>query len=439
MIKYEFKGYVPTCEILDYYTRNHPDCFITLSATEGGAPVSIAEAMGCGIPIIATKVGGVPEMVDENGILLAENPTVEQIADAIVEIATASENKRRVMRTASRKKWEKDFDCKKNAFLFSEQIIGLNSNSKCGKNKVNKIVLITDGYPYGGEQSFVEPELTELLRHFDVEIICPVSDEQYKRNYVLAEESICRIKEELSRDIHHLNIVRVDNTWSILRNVFGMLLYFFDKRNREEQWIIWRSKTKRLVRYWESMKYYARARKFGNGILGDILDKSEPSHTIVYTYWHTFRTLAACMIKGRYNGLRVLTREHGYDLYDERMERSGRQPYRETMDKCLDSIVFACEKGREYYLNRNHFEKNNKKYIVSYIGSTGPGCDIGRQESDIFRIVSCSNLIPLKRVEMIIDGLGLASAKLPNKRIEWIHFGEGFLQNDLKEYAKSKL
>ena len=61
------------------------DSFITTSSTEG-LPVSIQEAMAAGIPIIGTNVGGIPEMIDGNGVLLSANPSNKEVAEAILRI-----------------------------------------------------------------------------------------------------------------------------------------------------------------------------------------------------------------------------------------------------------------------------------------------------------------------------------------------------------------
>ncbi|MCQ2959978.1 MAG: glycosyltransferase [Bacteroidales bacterium] len=66
----EFRGLVPTDEILDFYATNYVDVFVNVSSSEG-IPVSIMEAISAGIPTVATAVGGTPEIVcDETGYLL---------------------------------------------------------------------------------------------------------------------------------------------------------------------------------------------------------------------------------------------------------------------------------------------------------------------------------------------------------------------------------
>lgn len=62
------------------------DIFVSASYSEG-LPLNIIEAMGCGLPVIATAVGGVTEIVDdgENGIVI---PTrgVRELANALISL-----------------------------------------------------------------------------------------------------------------------------------------------------------------------------------------------------------------------------------------------------------------------------------------------------------------------------------------------------------------
>jgi len=79
-------GYIPNDDLMRYYNDNPVDIFINVSSYEG-TPVSIMEAISCGIPVIATAIGGNSEIVkDENGLLLSANPNPEEIARAIQTI-----------------------------------------------------------------------------------------------------------------------------------------------------------------------------------------------------------------------------------------------------------------------------------------------------------------------------------------------------------------
>lgn len=121
---YNFKGKVDNREVIEFYKSNKVSAFITVSSTEG-CPVSIMEAMSYGIPIIGTRVGDIPYMIDKNGLLLSENPSVSDISEAIREIMDASSEKEESMRQASYKLWEENFNVDKNVPRFIQELEGL--------------------------------------------------------------------------------------------------------------------------------------------------------------------------------------------------------------------------------------------------------------------------------------------------------------------------
>jgi glycosyltransferase involved in cell wall biosynthesis len=73
------------------------------------------EAASFGIPMMATSVGGMPEIVSEaNGILLEANPSPESIALAFEAFARLTPEVRAAKRAASRATFERDFDAEVN-------------------------------------------------------------------------------------------------------------------------------------------------------------------------------------------------------------------------------------------------------------------------------------------------------------------------------------
>lgn len=83
------------------------DVFVMPSFTEG-TPNCIVEAMAHGKPIIASDVGGVPDMIGSEAGLLIPAGDVKALANALVRLA-ADEELRRSMGQAARRRYERLF------------------------------------------------------------------------------------------------------------------------------------------------------------------------------------------------------------------------------------------------------------------------------------------------------------------------------------------
>lgn len=82
-ITYTFAGWVNHDQLNQFYRDNHVELFITLSESEG-LPISVTEALAMGIPSIATNVGGMNEIVNENnGYLVDKDIEPLQVAKKI--------------------------------------------------------------------------------------------------------------------------------------------------------------------------------------------------------------------------------------------------------------------------------------------------------------------------------------------------------------------
>jgi len=60
-------------------------------------------------------------------------------------------------------------------------------------------------------------------------------------------------------------------------------------------------------------------------------------------------------------------------------------------------------------------------------------------KSNLFHIVSCSFLTPVKRVDKIINALSVLSEQLTNIKLIWTHIGSGPLEKTLKDLANEML
>lgn len=116
-------GAVANQVVLDHYAGECVDVFLLLSASEG-LPMSIQEAASAAIPVIASDVGGVGELVGgDNGALLAANPTRAEVVTALESVLLDGDPSRRLARReASRLRWVQGFDAEANHTRFARRL-----------------------------------------------------------------------------------------------------------------------------------------------------------------------------------------------------------------------------------------------------------------------------------------------------------------------------
>jgi glycosyltransferase involved in cell wall biosynthesis len=83
MEKVELKGWIPHEKVPSYL--NELKLFILPSYSEG-LPTAILESMACGTPVLATPVGGIPDVIDDKvtGLIL-EDTSPEFIAKNVID------------------------------------------------------------------------------------------------------------------------------------------------------------------------------------------------------------------------------------------------------------------------------------------------------------------------------------------------------------------
>jgi colanic acid/amylovoran biosynthesis glycosyltransferase len=119
-----FRSYSSIDELFSFYRTQPVDVFLNASISEG-TPVSVMEAISCGIPIIATAVGGNPEIVsDLNGMLVGPNPAPEEIASAILALIDRPD-RAAAKRQGSRHVWMSKYNADANYAAFARLLVEL--------------------------------------------------------------------------------------------------------------------------------------------------------------------------------------------------------------------------------------------------------------------------------------------------------------------------
>lgn len=110
-----FSGTIPNTQVYETYKQQPFHVFVNVSETEG-VPVAIMEAMSFDIPVIATAVGGTPELMEEgkNGYLLPKDFSDAELADRIRQFGDMPEEVYLGFRRAARNKFEREYNATDN-------------------------------------------------------------------------------------------------------------------------------------------------------------------------------------------------------------------------------------------------------------------------------------------------------------------------------------
>ena len=142
---------------------------------------------------------------------------------------------------------------------------------------------------------------------------------------------------------------------------------------------------------------------------------------VCYFYWGIGQCLLSIVLKGR---VHLVSRFHGeWDLWEE--SYGGFHSLRTEVAHSLDIAAFIAKKGEAYFKKRYPYAKT----AVYPLGSKDYGLQQPKPGDDVIRVVSCSSVIPLKRVNLIFEALN----SMTELKIEWIHIGGGSKFEELKE------
>ncbi|MBE5794553.1 MAG: glycosyltransferase [Clostridiales bacterium] len=105
----QWMGGLSAEDVLSLYEKQPFDVFINTSQKEG-VPVSIMEAMRCGVPAIAPAVGGLPELItDDTGWLYAPQEGAEGVRRCLQALVAETPEQADRRRLAAAERWKKNF------------------------------------------------------------------------------------------------------------------------------------------------------------------------------------------------------------------------------------------------------------------------------------------------------------------------------------------
>jgi Glycosyl transferases group 1 len=151
-------------------------------------------------------------------------------------------------------------------------------------------------------------------------------------------------------------------------------------------------------------------------------DDTNKRRCLAYTYWCSGTTLGCLLARQVGDAIKVATRAHGADLYPWRHSPPF-LPFQSAIATQVDR-VFPISADGARYLSAN-FRIPPAAIEVARLGVPDPGGIAELSCNGVWRLVSCSYLVPIKRVGLIAEVVGRAALLAPEMRIEWQHIGGG--------------
>lgn len=271
-----------------------------------------------------------------------------------------------------------------------------------------KIILFTAGFPFGFGESFLENELPFLADAFDELLIVPKNVEN--KNNPRKTPSNCTIL-SLIYGQRKFRAIKHFFKFEVLKEACSLL---FSKDSF--------SKLKVLV---DQLFLAEHNIEF---LINNVRKEDEQ---IVYSYWTDETAIAFCLIKHEFPKTKFITRAHGWDVYFER-HTIPYLPLRPLLSKKLDAIYFISADGKAYFDRIKGVTALVSK--TSRLGTIRNSKELSPAQTSTFKIVSCSSLIPLKQLDLLIDALACLEINF-----HWYHIGDGPLMTILKSQASTVL
>lgn len=272
------------------------------------------------------------------------------------------------------------------------------------------LLVLTNTFPYGVGEDFLSAEL-KRASGFDRIMICPCSPKAGSvQTKPLPEGVECKVlhREELGRTAYAKLLFRP--------SVQAELLHLL----REGRFS--------PARVHELLYFAKHAEEIYSALKRCVSVESSDS-VVIYSYWLYDAAAAGALyadwLRKRGVQVRQISRAHGFDIHSERAQ-NGYLPMRAYLFRHVDSI-FPCSDDGAAVLKREAGPFASK-ITRSYLGTED--CGIGQPKREPFHIVSCSYMVPVKRLHLIVETL--KQADFP---VVWTHIGSGPLEQQIRELA----
>ena len=283
------------------------------------------------------------------------------------------------------------------------------------------LVLFTKSFPYdaAAEQTFILGELPYLREIFDQIILIPKACDGKKfslNTHIDVEEGYAKFLNRRS-------------------NLLALALHAITSRYLYHELLIYPKIVFAPFKLLKLLKFSGRVEITVRWMENWLKDSQLDDRLVLYSYW--FEDLAAglTLVKRLYPQFKLVSRAHGYDIYEE-LYFPYYWPLRRQALAGLDKLFPVSYDGRDYF--RNRYPEFYDLFETAHLGVKDPGFITKSSADGVFRIVSCATIVPLKRIDLLLEGIAYAARIRPEQKFEWHHFGDGQARRKLQKAVKNK-
>lgn len=277
--------------------------------------------------------------------------------------------------------------------------------------QIKHLILLTSNFPYGTGETFLENEIEFLCQGFEKVTIVSFSE----------------IGEEMRKVPKNCEVKRFDkplNSFDKIKAIKGVLdAHFWKERNIIRR--IYHQKLTKGILSTLLISLY-QGKKIAQWLKETFT--TQLNSTVFYSYWCDDMAIGLALMKER-NKIKTIARNHGWDVYFD-VHEINYLPFRHLISEQFDLICPISERGK--LAIKNVWKATIANVSVQRLGVKNWQKIDYKEEKNPFTIVSCANLIPLKRIRLLAKAL----QNITEFPIRWTHFGDGVLMEELKRQVE---
>jgi colanic acid/amylovoran biosynthesis glycosyltransferase len=281
-----------------------------------------------------------------------------------------------------------------------------------------RIAILTNAYPYLPGEQFIEDEIIYWGAHDDISVTLLPALAAGKPRPVPAHIAVC---------LDMAGTIGAGRWWFMLVALCSAIFWRELGYLRRSRKIHLRTVARALLHASKVLEQSAQLQRYAK-VHGPI--------DVAYCYWNDTQACAAVLAREAGAVRKVVSRVHGFDLYEARRDH-GYMPLKRQFIAAFDAIFALSHEARAYLQRTYGAPPENSR--ISPLGVPLAAALACPSRAGCLHVMSVSFCLRVKRLDRIVDALRLLAARHRNIRMTWTHIGGGPLLEEIMALAKRKL